>query len=110
MTEQIKSAIHCMRANQGIGFCEECPAYAKVGKGHCVRESCRIAENSLKAWEEVLNELEKKNALYMSYLSNKENPYDSELFGKHIAVENCIDIINQHLAEIKEKQNNDNNK
>lgn len=60
------------------------------------------AIRSLKAWEEVLQELEKKNTLYMSYLSNKENPYDSELFGKHIAVENCIDIINQKLAEIEE--------
>lgn len=92
MTEQIKSAIHCMRANQGIGFCEECPAYAKVGKGHCVGESCRIAENSLKAWEEVLNELEelKKTAEKMrNYTIYK-------------ACEMAIDIINRHLAEIEE--------
>lgn len=55
-----------------------------------------------KAWSEVLQELEKKDDLYMRYLNNKENPYDSELFGKHIAVSNCIDIINQKLAEIEE--------
>ena len=91
MTEQIKSAIHCMRANQGIGFCEECPAYAKVGKGHCVRESCRIAENSLKAWEEVLQELEHDKEICFAHDSDEGFVYAR-----------VIDFINQKLAEIEE--------
>ena len=93
MTEQIKCAI------EGLKFLCEC---GEIGLTDEEKQPIQLSIRSLKAWEEVLNELEKKNALYMSYLSNKENPYDSELFGKHIAVENCIDIINQHLAEIEE--------
>lgn len=106
MTDKIKSAIHCMRANQGIGFCEECPAYAKVGKGHCVGESCRIAENSLKAWEEVLNELEKRERIYEK---NEFLPLMGDMYywkarniGVIAGITETIDVIKQKLAEIEE--------
>ena len=92
MTE-IKSAIEHL--DNLIGMIED-------NQGTDYDSDFKLAIRSLQAWSEVLQELEKKNELYMSYLSNKENPYDSDLFGKHIAVENCIDIINQHLAEIEE--------
>ena len=110
MTEQIKSALRTLNkwkncictVDADDCICRICADCEFNYDNDNIEESVDTAICSLQAWSEVLQELEKKNALYMSYLNNKENPYDSELFGKHIAVENCIDIINQKLKQIEE--------
>lgn len=95
MKDQIKSAIHCMRTSQDIEVCEECPIYGKVGTDHCFEDSCRIAEKSLQAWEEVLNELE----------TEKNKSYENAGFN-YMGLQRAINIINQKLSEIEEGEKN----
>ena len=92
MTEQIKSAIHCMRTSQDIEVCEECPIYGEVGTDHCFVDSCRIAEKSLKAWEEVLNQLQE-------WKNNAENEHEQKIVYAYFS---AIELINQKLSAIEE--------
>lgn len=102
MTEQIKSAIEEFNEIvEDIDERGESPCYF----GEDDLWYLKLAIRSLQAWEEVLAELEKKDRLYLSYLNNKENPYDAEMFGRHTAVSNCIDIIKQKLAKIEDSTN-----
>lgn len=85
MTEQIKSAI-----KYGTDYYKDLiGACCDVSDKH--KEYIRISNNSLKAWEEVLKELEtEKNKSYESWGVN------------YLGLKRAIDIINQHLSEIEE--------
>lgn len=55
-----------------------------------------FAIRSLKAWEEVLNELEKEKDFFISISGEYAK-------GRVFATSEAINIINQHLAEIEGK-------
>ena len=79
MTEQIKSAIEFLQKRM-----------------YSTSKEYKMAIRSLKAWEEVLNELENFN----------ENEYlkdEGHRFGCNEGICYAMELINQHLAEIEEE-------
>ena len=84
MTEQIKSAIETIENRDSImDYCEN----------RQLSDSLDLAIRSLKAWEEVLQELEEERAFEDS-IGNDE---------ARVELDMCIRIINQKLAEIEER-------
>lgn len=88
MTEQIKSAIYCLKHPALQELCEKCTHYDDCDGDNYVKEYIDLSIRSLQAWSEVLQELEEETEdLNLHYV---------------MGIEKAIDIINRHLAEIEE--------
>ena len=89
MTEQIKNAIQ-----YGDDYYKDLiSACCDISDRH--KDYIKMANNSLKAWEEVIKELENFN----------ENEYlkdEGHRFGCNEGICYAMELINQHLAEIEE--------
>lgn len=94
MTEQIKSAIKELKQiPQHIG--EDCDGYEL--------RALRLAINSLKAWDEVLNELQNEINLYENNKSIMGgNDFDIEYDGAMKGLGKAIDIIKEKLSEVED--------
>ena len=104
----IKSAIDFLTRYKGCQYeidpkecchreCSECDYNYDI---RIAQKKIETAIRSLKAWEEVLNELEEKKDVYILV------PISSTAMGKAYTYDDsticmAIDIINQHLAEIE---------
>lgn len=97
MTEKIKSAI-----KYGDDYYKDLiSTCCDVSDRH--KDYIKMANNSLKAWEEVLNDLEILIRGCDIMLEDTDNDIQSVLFygGKKRAYEKVIEVINQKLAEVE---------
>lgn len=111
-TDKIKSAIEKLKGFYMNGSCHEdfndCICYEC--KEHCEDgEPIILAIRSLQAWSEVLNELKNMREIIWQDTDDEQRIVRANAWDKIEILNKAIDIINQHLAEIEEEQN-DNNK